>query len=38
MTHLDLRNQLKPIDSSYTLKMKNPKYLLISRPFDVEPN
>lgn len=38
MTHLDLRNQLTPIDSSYTIQMKRPKYLLISRPFDIEPN
>lgn len=36
MTHLDLRNQLTPIDPSYTLQMKNPKYLIIQRPFDVD--
>lgn len=38
MTHLDLRNHFGSIDSSYTLEMKNPKYIVISRPFDVEPN
>ena len=38
MTHLDLRNQLTPIDPCYTLQMKNPKYLIMQRPFDVDSN
>jgi hypothetical protein len=35
MTHLDLRNHTSPIAYQYTMSMVNPKYLIMSRGFEL---